>query len=235
MTDEPDRATPSRVILLGTAAGALAVFLVLLALVAAHWGPLDTVDTRTVTAAHRAALGNGWLRATARIVSDLGSPVAVDVVAGVATVVFLAMRNMTAAAAVVVTRLGELGTEAAIRALVGRPRPVFVDPIATAGGSAFPSGHTAGSAAVYGVLVLLLWAAMPSRRSRLSIMCATAVFVLAVAVSRVVLGVHYPSDVVGGMAFGLAWAALSVGVSPLYGASAAIWRRRSRIGGPPTG
>lgn len=234
MTEEAGHTAPSRAIQLWTAAGAFAVFLVLLALVAGHWTPLDTVDIRIVTAAHRAALGNGWLRAAARIVSDVGSPVGVDVAAGVAAVVFLVARRMTAVVAVVVARLGELGTETAVKALVERARPVFVDPLATAGGSAFPSGHAAGSAALYGVLVLVC-APMLARRPRLLMACAATVFVLAVGVSRVLLGVHYPSDVVGGVALGLAWAAFSVGVSPFYGAGAVIWRHRSRVGERRTG
>ena len=208
----PDRT--SRVPLLGTAAGALAVFVVLLALVANHWSPLDTVDNQTVVAAHRAALGNGWLRTASLIVSDVGSPIGVDVAAAIAVVVFLLLRQLPAAVAVLVARLGELGTETVVKALVGRPRPVFVDQIATAGGSAFPSGHTAGSAALYGVLVLIC-APMLARRSRLLITCAATVFVLAVGVSRVVLGVHYPSDVVGGLALGVAWATVPLGISYL--------------------
>ncbi|HEY3611431.1 MAG TPA: phosphatase PAP2 family protein, partial [Pseudonocardiaceae bacterium] len=112
-------------------------------------------------------------------------------------------RRVPDAAAVVVARLVELGIETAVKALVDRSRPVFGHPVATAGGAAFPSGHTAGSAALYGILVLLL-----VRRALVTV--AATVFVLAVGASRVVLGVHYLSDVVGGLALGIAVAAGTV-------------------------
>jgi len=126
--------------------------------------------------------------------------VAVDVVTVVAAAALLVARRVPDAVAVVVARLVELGIETAVKALVNRSRPVFSHPVATAGGGSFPSGHTAGSAALYGILVLLL-----VRRLRVTI--AATVFVLAVGASRVVLGVHYLSDVVGGLALGLAVAA----------------------------
>jgi undecaprenyl-diphosphatase len=177
-----------------------AVFVVLGLLVAGHWAPLISLDVRLDTAVHGTVLANGWLRSLALVVTDLGSPVAVDVVAVVAAVWLLVARRAPDAAAVVVARLVELGIETAVKALVNRSRPVFSHPVATAGGASFPSGHTAGSAALYGILVLLLV-------RRLWVTIAATVFVLAVGASRVVLGVHYLSDVVGGLALGLAVAA----------------------------
>jgi membrane-associated phospholipid phosphatase len=185
-----------------TAAGT-AVFVVLGLLVAGHWAPLISMDVRLDTAVHGVVLANGWLRSLALVVTDLGSPVAVDLVAAVAAVWLLVARRVPDAVAVVVARLVELGIETAVKALVNRSRPVFSHPVATAGGGSFPSGHTAGSAALYGILVLLL-----VRRLRVTI--AATVFVLAVGASRVVLGVHYLSDVVGGLALGLAVAAGTV-------------------------
>jgi undecaprenyl-diphosphatase len=182
-----------------TVAGTV-VFVVLGLLVAGHWAPLLGVDTRLDTAVHGAVLAHGWLRSVALVVTDLGSPVAVDVVAVVAAVALLVARRVPDAVAVVVARVVELGIETAVKALVNRGRPVFSHPVATAGGASFPSGHTAGSAALYGILVLLLV-------RRLVVTIAATVFVLAVGASRVVLGVHYLSDVVGGLALGVAVAA----------------------------
>lgn len=188
-----------RLLLWLTAAGTV-VFVVLGLLVAGRWGPLVDLDIRLDAAVHGTVLANGWLRTLALVVTDLGSPVAVDIVAVGAAVALLVARRVPDAVAVVVARFVELGIETAVKALVDRGRPVFSHPVATAGGGSFPSGHTAGSAALYGILVLLLV-------RRLVVIVAATVFVLAVGASRVVLGVHYLSDVVGGLALGVAVAA----------------------------
>jgi undecaprenyl-diphosphatase len=188
-----------RLLLWLTAAGTV-VFVVLGVLVASRWGPLVDLDIRLDAAVHGTVLANGWLRTLALVVTDLGSPVAVDIVAVGAAVALLVARRVPDAVAVVVARFVELGIETAVKALVDRGRPVFSHPVATAGGGSFPSGHTAGSAALYGILVLLLV-------RRVLIIVAATVFVLAVGASRVVLGVHYLSDVVGGLALGVAVAA----------------------------
>jgi undecaprenyl-diphosphatase len=188
-----------RLLLWLTAAGTV-VFVVLGVLVAGRWAPLVDLDIRLDAAVHGTVLANGWLRTFALVVTDLGSPVAVDVVAVGAAVALLVARRVPDAVAVVVARFVELGIETAVKALVDRGRPVFSHPVATAGGGSFPSGHTAGSAALYGILVLLLV-------RRVLVIVAATVFVLAVGASRVVLGVHYLSDVVGGLALGVAVAA----------------------------
>jgi undecaprenyl-diphosphatase len=198
----------------------LAVFLVLLVLVVSRWAPLDAFDHQVSAAAHRAAVENGWLRVTARIVTNAGGPIGVDVVAAIAVVVLLIVRRFTDAVIIVVARLGELGTETLTKALVNRARPTFTETLATAGGSSYPSGHAAGSAAFYGTVVLLIGGWAVSRRPRLLVAVVAGIFVLAVAASRVLLGVHYPSDVVGGLGLGLAWA----------GAATAGLRARQRLG-----
>jgi membrane-associated phospholipid phosphatase len=197
---------PTRHLLRGLTAAGTVVFVALGVLVSSRWSPLTTLDVRLDAAVHRAALTDGWLRSLAVVVTNLGSPVAVDVVVVVAAVWLLVARRVPDAVAVVVARLVELGIETAVKALVNRSRPVFSQPVATAGGGSFPSGHTAGSAALYGILVLI-FAPVLVRRLRLLVTIVATVFVLAVAASRVVLGVHYLSDVVGGLGLGVAVAA----------------------------
>jgi undecaprenyl-diphosphatase len=216
-------AGPSRRLMLGLTGVGIVVFVVLTALVAGHWTPLLRLDATIDAAVHRAALAHGWLRPVALVVTDLGSPVAVDVVAAVAAIALLVARHLPAAIAVVVARFGELAVETVVKSLVDRGRPVFSNPLATASGTSFPSGHSAGSAALYGILILM-FAPVLTRGWRLLLVVVGTVFVLAVAASRVVLGVHYFSDVVAGLALGLAWAA---GTLLLVAAVAARTRARA--------
>ena len=93
-----------------------------------------------------------------------------------------------------------------IKVLVGRPRPTIVSHLAEAGGSSFPSGHSFNSAVVYMGIALAL-AALSSRRGiRWTMTAGAATLTALIALSRVWLGVHYPSDVLAGWLGGMGWA-----------------------------
>jgi membrane-associated phospholipid phosphatase len=93
-----------------------------------------------------------------------------------------------------------------IKDLVERVRPA-VTPVASTLGPAFPSGHTTGAAACFAALALLL--GRGRSRTTQAVLAGTAVFVaLAVAASRVLLGVHWLTDTIGGLALGWGWFAV---------------------------
>jgi undecaprenyl-diphosphatase len=190
------------------AAGALAAFVVFAVLAEVPLPALRHVDALAPTAGHRLLLHDSSLRIAARVVTDVGSPLAVDIVAAVAVAAWLIARHWRVAAVVAVARLGELATESAVKAIVHRPRPNLLPQLTSASGTSFPSGHTAGSAATYGAIVVLLCAALGTR-GRVGAVVGVAVFVAAVGTSRVLLGVHYPTDVLGGAALGLCWVAVA--------------------------
>jgi membrane-associated phospholipid phosphatase len=84
-----------------------------------------------------------------------------------------------------------------------RPRPKILEHLSSAGWHAYPSGHTTLSVIIVGLAFVLLADALPRLRH---LFWAIAVLIpIAVAFSRVGLGVHYPSDVLGGLALGWAW------------------------------
>ncbi|HOF63620.1 MAG TPA: phosphatase PAP2 family protein [Dermatophilaceae bacterium] len=95
-----------------------------------------------------------------------------------------------------------------IKILVQRARPVVEDAITHAPGYSFPSGHAANSAAASTILVLLFWPRL-SRRGRALAVGAAALVIVVTAVDRVMLGVHYPSDVTAGVIFGVGLALAS--------------------------
>jgi undecaprenyl-diphosphatase len=89
-----------------------------------------------------------------------------------------------------------------------RPRPTAGSPIALPSSSSFPSGHATTGIAVFGLLGLLLAARLSSRAARLAAIAAGFAVGSLIGASRVVLDVHFLTDVVAGAALGLAWLAV---------------------------
>jgi undecaprenyl-diphosphatase len=102
--------------------------------------------------------------------------------------------------------LAQLG----VKDLVGRVRPTF-DPTATTLGPSFPSGHSATAAAFFAAAALIVGRTL-HRTARQLVIAATVGIAVGVAASRVLLDLHWMSDVVGGLALGWAWFALSAAV-----------------------
>jgi undecaprenyl-diphosphatase len=100
--------------------------------------------------------------------------------------------------------LGALGLEAALKALFQRPRPEVFTPLQHATGYSFPSGHTTASVVIYGLLAYLIGQRLHGL-SRVLLLLAAISLVVFVALSRVYLGVHYPTDVLGSLLVGSAW------------------------------
>ncbi|WP_187847655.1 phosphatase PAP2 family protein [Helicobacter pylori] len=105
--------------------------------------------------------------------------------------------------------LGEI-TLKLLKHLVARPRPATNGELALAHGFSFPSGHALASALFYGSLALLL--CYSNANNRIKTIGAMVLFfwIFLMAYDRVYLGVHYPSDVLGGFLLGIAWSCCSL-------------------------
>jgi undecaprenyl-diphosphatase len=116
----------------------------------------------------------------------------------------------------VITCLGGGLIDTIVKVVVGRPRPSVDEPILTAFGNSFPSGHSMQAVVCYGALLLVFLPLCDGWKRPVAI-GATVALVLAIGFSRLTLGVHYVSDVLGGYALGAAWLLASV-------AAFEIWR-----------
>ncbi len=105
--------------------------------------------------------------------------------------------------------LGEI-TLKLLKHLVARPRPVTNGELAFAHGFSFPSGHALASALFYGSLALLLYYSNANTRIKTIGAVVLLFWIFLMAYDRVYLGVHYPSDVLGGFLLGVAWSCCSL-------------------------
>lgn len=155
----------------------------------------------------------------ARAVTFLGKPAWWLALVAAAALLLVRRGSSRLALFLAVTSAGGALVNSAVKVAVNRPRPSPVDPVATAYGDSFPSGHAMASVVVYGSLLLVFLPAL-GRRGRLPAAAGTVVLALAIGCSRLALGVHYLSDVVAGWVLGVAWLSASV-------AAFSIWRQET--------
>jgi membrane-associated phospholipid phosphatase len=148
-----------------------------------------------------------WSTRAIQLVTDLGGTwfvIALGVV--ICVVEYVRVPNRWIPFFFLTVVLGEVVLVNAIKELLHRVRPTF-NPIAETLGPSFPSGHSATAAAFYAGVGLVL-ARRRSPRTRSLLAGAAVAVAVGVAASRVLLGVHWLSDVVAGLAFGWGWFAL---------------------------
>jgi undecaprenyl-diphosphatase len=152
---------------------------------------------------HRSATSTTGLHA----VTDLGSLNIVVVLAlALAAFAVIRWRDRWSFLFLLTVLVGMEAITLGVKDLVGRLRPTL-DPAAASLGPSFPSGHSSTSAAFYAAAALIIGRHLP-RRARQIVVAAAVAVAVAVAASRVLLDLHWLSDVIGGLSLGWAWFAL---------------------------
>lgn len=126
-----------------------------------------------------------------------------------------ATRSWTPFALLVLASAGVALAVELLKQLVARPRPPVLEHVLAEDGFGFPSGHTAHAAAVYLMIALLAATMLRSVWAGAVIALAAVALTATALISRIVLGVHSPSDVVAGLLLGTGWTSLLVGVRQL--------------------
>ncbi len=195
------------VVLLAVAAGAAALagdaFLDLAELVRAESPLLQRVDAES----HRWAASQRSPGATRFFVfvTMAGAPVPLALIILAACVALAMKRRWPLLVYLLVTSVVGALLVVQLKIYFARARPDLAEAIRQAHGYSFPSGHAMGAMVVAGALAYLGYRAFASARARAAAVAAATTFVLAVALSRVYLGVHWISDVAAGMSAGLVW------------------------------
>ncbi len=181
------------------------------------------VDAAVLRAVARAR--QPWLDGLAVDLTSLGSPLLVALFTIALGSVLLARGDARGAVAIAAAAFAAGLITLAVKPLLGRPRPDLVARLVEGTGFSYPSGHSLASAAVYLTAAFVVARHLPLARQQAGAVIFAAAVVLMIGFSRVYLGVHYPSDVLGGILLGAAWASL---------AAAALHRldRRARLRGP---
>ncbi|WTG04155.1 phosphatase PAP2 family protein [Streptomyces sp. NBC_01590] len=194
---------------MGTVCALLA--LVVLILVAVRWSPLMTLDRTVAEALHRRAVTEPGLVHANRILTDWAwDPWTMRALIAAAVVALWWRRERLLAVWVAATSmLGSL-VQQGLKSAVGRERPQWPDPVDSAHYAAFPSGHAMTATVSCALLLWLLrrYGAGPWLwRTALVVACVS---VVGVGLTRLYLGVHWLSDVLGGWLLGVALAAFAI-------------------------
>jgi undecaprenyl-diphosphatase len=176
----------------------------------AEWQPFVSLDHHVDEELNERA--TPWVTSAMEAVSWLGSTPGLLLVTLAGSGVLLARRRVRAGALVAASFLGSEALDALLKVEFARPRPSLAHPLMPqAVGYSFPSGHATGSMAVYGALAyLFVTTARQKRATRVLAALGVLALVLLIGFSRIYLGEHFPSDVIGGWCVALAWLAILV-------------------------
>lgn len=193
-----------RVVLVGIAVALVGIPFGLLLQQVTTDGPLTELDESAAVSLHARVRGEDGVIALMEAISFLGKPIFLLFAVGLPALWLLRNGARRLVVFLAVTSIGGGIVDTIVKVAVGRPRPEHDEPIAEAFGNSFPSGHSMSSLVCYGALYVA-FAPILSERARRGALAAVVVLVLAIGFSRLVLGVHFISDVLGGYVLGAAW------------------------------
>lgn len=188
---------------------AIVVFIALFAIVALLARGEVTQFDREILLAMRnqnGPAGPSWLLEAARSITALGGHTVLTIVVLIVASYLLLLRDNVTAGFVVAAAITGTIFNTFLKALFDRTRPDFVTHLTDVVTASFPSGHAALSAVVYLTLGALLAGTHRSFVLRVYFIGVAVLLVILIGLSRIYLGVHYPTDVLAGWCFGTAWA-----------------------------
>lgn len=147
-----------------------------------------------------------WIERSLLEITSLGTGLVVMMIVAISALFLIATQHRFSAFLLLVASAGGIILNAILKSSFDRPRPRLFEWLTEPSSSSFPSGHAMSSAIVYFTVAYLIARLEKRRWMRAVTIIASLLLVLLISVSRLYLGVHYPSDVLAGMVIGLAWA-----------------------------
>lgn len=168
--------------------------------------PLTVIDVRVAEwfHAHATPVLTQWML----LITNLHGPTAISILIALAALYLAWKRDWYWFICLMVTAPSGMLLNVLMKQAFHRARPSFDNPLLTLPSYSFPSGHAAGATLFYGVLAAMLVSKIDAWRPRVIIILTAIALILLVALSRVYLGLHYLSDVLGGFAEAMAWLTL---------------------------
>lgn len=151
-------------------------------------------------------IGGPGVEAAVMHLSGLGSGAVTTLVAVIAIMFLCLAGRWRYAGLVVACAVGTLVVMLILKGIYDRPRPSIVTAIDPPGDESFPSGHSMISSALYPTLAILIARTLPTRRLRVFTVACGVFMAGMIGISRLYLGVHYPTDVLAGWTVGCTWA-----------------------------
>lgn len=202
----------------------LAVRLAMLMVVAGVWGfvaladevvegDTQSFDNRIILAMRQpddpaTPIGPPWLAEVGRDLTAVGGIAMLVLITGSIVGFHLITQRHRAAGFIILAVGGGLLLSTLLKSLFDRPRPQLVPHLSHVISSSFPSGHSMMAAVVYLTLGSLLAGLTTSKRLRVYYLSLSVIITMLVGISRVYMGVHYPTDVLAGWTAGGVWATL---------------------------
>lgn len=150
--------------------------------------------------------GPAWLEPASVNLTALGSVSVLTLLMVLTTGYLLVIRKFPAATLLVGAALGGTILSYALKFLVGRDRPQIVPHLAEISDPSYPSGHSMLATVIYLTLAVIVAQTVESRRAKIYLVVAALFLAFVVGATRVMIGVHYPTDVLAGWAAGTVWA-----------------------------
>jgi undecaprenyl-diphosphatase len=147
-----------------------------------------------------------WIERSLLEITALGTGLVVMMIVLISALFLIATQHRFSAFLLLVASAGGIVLNAVLKSSFDRPRPQLFEWLTVPSSSSFPSGHAMSSAIVYFTVAYLIARLEKRRWMRTLTIISSLLLVLLISVSRLYLGVHYPSDVLAGMIIGLAWA-----------------------------
>jgi membrane-associated phospholipid phosphatase len=178
-------------------------------------GPMTAFDESLAQDLHAQVVDSPAMVDVLQVISFTGKPIFLVLVVGLPCVWLLRHRAYRLILFLILTSIGGGIVDTIVKVAVGRPRPSMDQPVAAAFGHSFPSGHSMSSTICYGA-VFLVFAPWFTKGVHKVALAVTIAIPLLIGFSRLALGVHFLSDVLGGYVLGLAWLIASVAAFEIY-------------------